>query len=57
MNREIKHWSLEQYRAEESKKTHQDGILTDVERKSLIDKMEEYDPNGKEAHEIAKKYR
>lgn len=57
MNKEIKHFSLEELRSYEFKETHPDGILTDVERKTLIDEMEKYDPDERKAHEIAKKYR
>ncbi|MEK6906803.1 MAG: hypothetical protein AABW81_04240 [Nanoarchaeota archaeon] len=56
MNREIKHWSSEERERDELRKGYSNGCLSSFERSYLTDKLEKADPEGKIAHEIAKKY-
>jgi hypothetical protein len=65
MKRRTKPWSIEEdYAQDAHEKRHTEDFPSETaniqpigHRSLLIEKMEEYDPGGKRAHEIARKFR
>lgn len=66
MNREIRHWSLEELYAQDARGENRHELNRPSEisvvhragvRSQLINEMEKQDPNGKKAHELAAQYR